>query len=546
MSSAPSRRAILAGLTAVAGASTASLALEGAPSDQAYRPFGPWLKRPDDWSGLYNLAWAADAGFPVPLNGIDDDSVGIQKIIDKFGCRLFNPGRYVNIKTQGLVYEGGGAVIMGANPEFSIFARNIALQTLESVTIPYPVSGPVTSTRGVAAIRLGSRTDQAKSAGRGLVQGIRWEHPGRLVGALVGNETLAGQLSHSEAMLEVWGGAGFAVEDCQQGGAVYTYAFYGGDSKRMLRCRSLAQIWDRRNPRMQEGQAAVLLAHGGTAHGAGTSFWADSCTLYGGATTVPQTYTVQEDLTQASAVAPSASNVAVTTTRRAGPLCIFEIQSQEDFQILDCFSSAADRYNIKIAAVRPDDILLNGSIMGGDHDESNEANIATFCQGANFASLRRMTIANTRLNGQLIGKRALDINGDHGFTSVAFLQIINILTTAHLGGAVRISGADGGFLRSSMICGYNTAGNDITAPSKGRLSDVCGIDIVGQTRNFRTEGVTFVGGVNDTTTSGKAQIGYLDETAGRNNTYTGLKSVGLKAGGRSVWSGTKFVEDTAP
>ncbi len=110
--------------------------------------------------------------------------------------------RYVNIKTQGLVYEGGGAVIMGANPEFSIFARNIALQTLESVTIPYPISGPVTSTRGVATIRLGSRTEQAKAAGRGLVQGIRWEHPGRLLGALVGNEILAGQLSNAETMLE--------------------------------------------------------------------------------------------------------------------------------------------------------------------------------------------------------------------------------------------------------------------------------------------------------------------------------------------------------
>lgn len=546
MISTPSRRAILTGLTAVAGSSTASLALEASSSDRSYRPFGPWLKRPDDWSGLYNLAWAADAGFPVPLNGIDDDSVGIQQVIDKYGCRLFNPGRYVNIKTRGLVYENGGAVIMGANPEFSIFARNIALQTLESVTIPYPISGPVTSTRGVAAIRLGSRTDRSKAAGRGLVQGIRWEHQKRLRGVLVGNEVLDGLLSNSEAMLEVWGGAGFAVQDCQQGGAVYTYAFYGGDSKWMFRCRSLAQIWDRRNPMMQEGQAVVLLAHGGTAHGAGTSFWCDSCTFYGGAATDAQTYTVHDNITQASAVASAPSNVAVTATRRAGPLSIFEIQSQEDFNILDCFSASADRYNIRIAAVRPDDILLNGSILGGDHDESNEANIATFRSAVNLACLRRLLIANVKLNGQLIGKRALDINGDYGVPSVAFLQINNILTTAHLAAPVRISGADGGFLRASEICGYNIAGNDITSPSNGRLSDVCGIDIAGQTQNFRTEGVTFIGGVNDSNSTGKAQIGYLDETTGRNNTYAGLKSIGLKAGGRSVWRGTRFVEDTAP
>lgn len=550
MTHTPTRRAFVAGFGAAIGASTAGIAGDGPAVEPAHRPSGPWLKRPDDASGLYDVAWAAGEGFPVPLNGVDDDGVGLQRVIDKYGCRLFNSGRFINLKSRGLVYEGQGAVIMGGSPEASIVCRHPSLQTVESVAVPYPKSGTDESAWGLAAIRLGSRTDGRKGAGRALVSGLRWVHPGRgPVGPLAGTEGLAGKLAHGEAMLEVWGAAGVTIERCQDGGAVYTYAIYGGDNVHLVRCRGLSQIWDRRNPNAQEGRATVLLAHGGV-HGAGTSFWARDCEFYGGASTDRQTWTVQDGNAapgQAGAASRSAANVAYSSTRRAGPLAIFDIQSREDWYILDCFSAGADRTNIRVAAVRPEDVLLNGQIRGGDHDESNNTNLYVTRAEPNLAQLVRLRVASVNFNGQGIGTRAIIIDGDRGIASVAMLEIENIVTTAHAGCPIKLSGVDGGHLRASLISGYNLAGNDIAPPARGSLADVSGLHIAGQTRNFRVDDVTFVGPVNGTTGANNAQVGYLDETRGRGNTYSGLKAINLgKAGGRAIWSGARFVEDLAP
>ncbi len=546
----PTRRAFLTGLTAAVGASGTSLARDGASGEPAYRPSGPWLRQPNDASGLYDIAWAANEGFPVPLNGIDDDSVGLQQVIDKYGCRLFNSGRFINLKSRGLVYEGQGAVIMGGSPEASIVCRHPSLQAVENVRVPYSKSGREDVAWGMAAVRLGSRTDGQKGAGRAWVSGLRWLHPGRgPLSPLKGTEVLDGRLAHGEAMLEVWGGAGVTVERCQDGGAVYTYAFYGGDNIHLVRCRGLSQIWDRRNPNAQEGRATVLLAHGG-AHGAGTSFWARDCEFYGGAATDIQTWTVHDENAapgQAGAASGSAANLGYSTTRRAGPLAIFDIQSREDWYILDCFSAGADRANIRVAAARREDVLLNGQIRGGDHDESNDANLYVTRLRPDFVQLVRLRVASVNFNGQTIGTRAISIDGDKGISPVASLEIESIATTAHAGCPIRLSGVDGGDLRASQIAGYNLAGNDITAPARGSLADVSGLHITGLTRNFRVHDVTFIGPANGTEGPNHAQVGYLDETRGRGNTYSGLKAINLgKAGGRAVWSGTRFVEDVAP
>ncbi len=263
---------------------------------------------------------------------------------------------------------------------------------------------------------------------------------------------------------------------------------------------------------MQEGQAIVLLAHGGKHMGLGPR---------SGPTPAPSTGAPPPTLR------PTRCRIHHPRERRRPPLP--ERRGHHDAAgraAVDFRRSRARRTSTSSTVSRPRRIgTTSGSCypsgrypperqqsLAATTTRATEANIATFRTAANSPACGDYS-SQCEAQWPVDRKAGFDINGDlWGSRASPSCKSTNILTTAHLAAAV--SGSAGRtvafFARPRSAA---TTSPVTTSPHRAMAACPTSAASTSPARpEFPHRGRTFIGGVNDTSSTGMAQIGYLDET----------------------------------
>lgn len=344
---------------------------------------------------------------------------------------------------------------------------------------------------------------------------------------------LPNRLTGDQAHLEVHG--------CQSGivkiggyGARDMLAVFGGNALE-YHVDSYGGMWDPAYPLVQEARSVIRLTKSAR-HGHGTNHVAPNPQLVGGNGSGLK---IEGGVVTVLKRDVPSGTVVVQATQRLGPLFGWLIESCENYSILGGFSGGFAHSNIAIRPVVGGNIF-NGHIDGHDGDESNHAAIYAARDVAEANCPQTLMVENCRFNGQLIGQRAVDISGDNGLFSMKNFRFMNNITRAHLGGAVRLTGVDGGRVSKNRIQGYNCSGNDTGA---GGDASTSGLFRGGITRDVLADDNLYGGGINDTyeghgldsnhITANGTQWGNIDGTAGGVNShrFERAKNFGQPGGG---------------
>ncbi len=440
-----------------------------------------------------------------------DDSVAFNAAVAAAGRGVqMNPEvGYLNCKTSlrlpvsntKLVFQGGGQAV----PIF----RDAAL------------AGASTMIVGTVA---------GAGAGSSVVEGAWFVHAGRLgwYGDHAEGTPLPDLLTGEESHIEVHGAQSARIRVGGYGARHLVSVFGGNDC--VVNVASYGGMYDPDFVALQEAVSVVRLTRSAV-HGHGTCHTVDNPLIVGG------------NVSGRRPVVIGAQTVMVT--RRLGPYFGVLIESCENPKIRGGFSGGMAHSNVGITPVIGG-FIANIAMEGHDADESNESAVYAWRQDAAAPCPHTLMISKCTFNGQLIGRRALEILGDNGLYSIRNLQMEGNTFRAHLSGVGLLTGVDGGSIRNERLAGYNCAAANAT----GGDPTTAGHFLGGITRNLKMRDILYGGGINqdgetntpDTygVTPNGTQWGRIDGTpAEANNTYSRLRAINFgQAGGDINLGGT--------
>lgn len=502
------------GAIAGAAAGTTAGTTAGAIAGAAAAPTAPVTARArtrtvTDWTapGLYDATYDILRARTLPgYNG--DDAVAFNAISAVFKDIQLNPDvLYLNCKTSlllplanpKLVFQGGGQAIP--------IMRDAALAGSSTMIVGNPTGA---------------------GCGSAVVEGAWFTQAGR-IGWYSSNPEgtpLPGRLTGSESHIEVHGAQSASITVGGYGGVYLVSVFGGNDCK--VNVASYGGMWDPLYTAVQESRAVVRLTRSAT-HGNGTCHQIINPMLVGGSVTARRNVTI--------------GNKTVSVTRRVGPLDGILIESCEKPKVTGGFSGGFARSNIAIYPVASS-FISDVMIESHDIDESNEYGLFAFRASAGITCPYTVMVSNCTFNGQLIGLRAISIDGTNGLHAVRNLRLTNNTYRAYLSGALLLTGVDGGLIKNERLAGYNCSANDTGAGGDATTS---GIFVSGVTQNVATRECLFGGGINQDNetnapdafgvTPNGTQWGFIDQTTGQGNTYTMPRAINFGIAGGGVTLG---------
>lgn len=374
----------------------------------------------------------------------------------------------------------------------------------------------------------GSPTGDGPGAGSVVLEDLWFVHDHRLgwYDDHAEGTALPGRLTGGQSHVEIHGAqngrariGGF--------GCVYFASVFGGSGMVFENPFNFGGMWDPANTNCQEAIAHFRFTKSDV-YGHGTGHAIINPHIYGANTTSRRNVTV--------------GSKVVNITQRVGPLYNVLGESCEDLEINGGFMAQASHSNFAIAPIMGG-FCQNWRVIGSILDEANENGVYSQLNGGE--PLDGLFVNGAVFNGQTIGKRAMNLLGDGGF-SVERIALSNITTRAHTSGAFRFAGVSGGSISNVRSAGYNMAANNTTV---GDSSSGCGILVDGITKNFDIGPCRYGGGINsdDETNSvdvyglspNACQWGLIDGTSGQGNTYHRQRTINMGlAGGGAVLGGT--------
>lgn len=388
---------------------------------------------------------------------------------------------------------------------------------------------------------IGSADGSGPAAGACHLENLWFVHPDRLGFVTMaqngGNVALPNVLTGGQSHIEVHGAQnGYARVGGY--GCVHFASTFGGAGMLWDNPFIYGGVWDPGNPLAQEAISHFRLVHS-AAWGHGTNHAIRTPHLYGGNATAQATATpgVTAPLRRPVVI----GNKTVQVSRRIGPKFGILIESCEDVEVSGGFSAGYAIANLAYLPVVAGSYTCNVILKDHKIDESNVYGVYARRPSADVGRLDTLKIQGCTFNGQLIGERAIFIDGDNGLFPVQRLEVKDNVFRAYLGGVIKLTGADGGELSGNTYAGYNASANNTGA---GGSNGTVAILIDGLTRNMKIERETFGGGINfDTETNAVdaygvspngTQWGMIDATpANNNNRYHRLRA--RKIGGAEAW-----------
>ncbi|MBU1522118.1 MAG: hypothetical protein KJ728_11935 [Alphaproteobacteria bacterium] len=404
------------------------------------------------------------------------------------------------------------------------------------------------ATHGGSTLVVGSPDGSGPGAGACHLDNLWFVHPDRL-GFVTKNldgtdHALPNLLNGGQSHIEVHGAQnGYARVGGY--GCVHFASTFGGAGMLWDNPFLFGGVWDPDNALAQEAISQFRLAYSAI-YGHGTNHALRTPHLYGGNATAQATATPLVTVPLRRSV--TIGNKTVQSSRRIGPKYGVLIESCEDFEMSGGFSAGYAVANVAYLPVSADSYSCNVIIKDHKMDESNVYGVYARRPSSGVGRLDTLKIQGCTFNGQLIGERAIFIDGDNGLFAVQRLEIKDNVFRAYLGGVIKLTGADGGELSGNTYSGYNASANET---STGGSSGTCAILLDGLTRNMKIERETFAGGINFDTETNAAdaygvspngtQWGLIDGTpSGNNNRYyrlrarkiDGVEAWGIAGGGR--------------